>query len=58
MRDIVTPTMNPAVDVSVATERVMPSHKLRCTAPQREPGGGGLNVARAIHELGGRALAL
>jgi 1-phosphofructokinase len=32
--------------------------KLRCDSPTREPGGGGINVARAIHRLGGAAQAL
>jgi 6-phosphofructokinase 2 len=50
--------MNPAVDVSVSTERVVPEHKLRCSEPRLDAGGGGLNVARAVHELGGRAKAL
>jgi 6-phosphofructokinase 2 len=54
----VTLTMNASVDVSVETERVVPDHKLRCRAPRLDPGGGGLNVARVIHELGGSALAL
>jgi 6-phosphofructokinase 2 len=36
----------------------MPEHKLRCTEPHLEPGGGGLNVARAIEILGGEATAL
>ena len=39
-------------------DRVEPDRKLRCDEPQREPGGGGLNVARAITRLGGAALAL
>ena len=58
MHEIVTLTMNPAVDVSISTDRVVPEHKLRCSAPRLEPGGGGINVARAIRELGGEALAL
>jgi 6-phosphofructokinase 2 len=58
MPSIVTLTMNPAVDVSTATDRVVPEDKLRCAAPRRDPGGGGLNVARAISRLGGEARAL
>jgi 6-phosphofructokinase 2 len=58
MTEIVTLTMNPAVDQSVETARVLPDRKVRCSALRIDPGGGGLNVARAIHELGGRALAL
>jgi 6-phosphofructokinase 2 len=55
---IVTLTMNPAVDVSVSVDYVTPDHKLRCEAPTYEPGGGGINVARAVRKLGGDALAL
>src|SRR6185369_9814614 len=50
---IVTLTMNPAIDVSASVEYVTPDHKLRCEAPTYEPGGGGINVARAIRALGG-----
>jgi 6-phosphofructokinase 2 len=55
---IVTLTMNPAIDVSAGFERLVPEEKLRCEAATYEPGGGGINVARAIHALGGDALAL
>ena len=55
---IATLTMNPAIDVSASVDYVTPDHKLRCEAPAYEPGGGGINVARAIRKLGGEALAL
>jgi 6-phosphofructokinase 2 len=58
MGKIVTLTMNPALDIATSTERVEPAHKLRCTAPRYDPGGGGINVARAVHTLGGEALAI
>lgn len=51
-------TMNPAVDVSTHTPRVVPADKLRCGPAQREPGGGGLNVARVVQRLGGHSTAL
>jgi 6-phosphofructokinase 2 len=54
---IATLTANPAVDKSTAVRNVVPEHKLRCDPPRHEPGGGGINVARAIHRLGGRATA-
>ena len=54
---IVTITVNPALDVASATSQVVPERKLRCDTPVREPGGGGVNVARAIHALGGEATA-
>ena len=53
MQPIVTLTMNPALDIATATDRVVPTHKLRCAAPRYDPGGGGINVARAVHALGG-----
>jgi 6-phosphofructokinase 2 len=58
MGKIVTLTMNPALDIATSTERVEPAHKLRCTAPRYDAGGGGINVARAVHALGGEALAI
>jgi 6-phosphofructokinase 2 len=57
-RPIVTLTMNPAIDVSTSTARVMSEHKLRCGPSRIDPGGGGVNVARTIHHLGGDALAI
>lgn len=58
MTDILTVTMNPCVDVSTSTAKVEPEHKLRCEAPRREPGGGGINVARVAHRLGASCAAL
>ena len=58
MAQIVTLTMNPALDIATTTDRVVPTHKLRCEAPRYDPGGGGINVARATHALGGEALAI
>jgi 6-phosphofructokinase 2 len=55
---IVTLTMNPAIDLSAAVDRVVADRKLRCGEPVREAGGGGINVARAVRRLGGEALAL
>jgi 6-phosphofructokinase 2 len=58
MTDIVTLTMNPAIDVSTMVDRIAPIRKLRCTSQQRYPGGGGINVARVIRRLGGDAVAV
>ena len=58
MPPILTLTMNPALDIATATERIVPGHKLRCSAPRYDAGGGGINVARAIHALGGEAIAV
>jgi len=55
---IVTLTMNPALDVSSSTETVVPVHKLRCGPSRFDPGGGGVNVSRAIRNLGGSSIAI
>jgi 6-phosphofructokinase 2 len=55
---IVTFTINPAIDVSSQTARVVASHKLRCTSVRRDPGGGGINVARVVARLGGKVRAI
>ncbi|MGT2461470.1 1-phosphofructokinase family hexose kinase [Sinomonas atrocyanea] len=57
-RQILTLTVNPALDISTATAKVESSHKLRCGASRVDPGGGGVNVARVIQRLGGRSVAL
>jgi 6-phosphofructokinase 2 len=58
MHAIVTLTMNPAIDTSTRTPTVAAEHKLRCGPPRHDPGGGGVNVARAISQLGGAARVL
>ncbi|XXF75708.1 1-phosphofructokinase family hexose kinase [Myxococcaceae bacterium GXIMD 01537] len=58
MPRIVTLTLNPALDVSTSTAEVTPEHKLRCDEARFDPGGGGLNVARVVRELGGESLAV
>ncbi len=58
MTRIVTVTINPAVDVSTAVDRVEPVRKLRCRAERREPGGGGINVARVVNRLGADVVAV
>lgn len=58
MPDIVTLTMNPALDVSTSAEAVVPTDKVRCGEAHHDPGGGGINVARVVHTLGGEAMAI
>ena len=58
MEQIATLTVNPAVDLAATVDQVKPDEKLRCREPRRDPGGGGINVARAVHRLGGRARAV
>lgn len=55
---ILTVTLNPALDLETTVPELKPREKLRCTEPRRDPGGGGINVARAIHVLGGAASAV
>jgi 6-phosphofructokinase 2 len=57
-RNIVTLTVNPAVDISTTVKRMVPFTKMRCTEAQRDPGGGGVNVARALKRLGTDATAI
>lgn len=56
--DIITLTINPAIDIFVNVARVEPTRKLRCSSPKRDPGGGGINVARVAHRLGASATAI
>ena len=55
---IVTITMNPAVDKSTSVNKLVPEKKLRCAEMITEAGGGGINVSKAIKELGGESLAV
>lgn len=58
MVSILTLTLNPTIDVSTSVERLAPLHKLRCGPARRDPGGGGINVARVIRRLGGDVAAV
>ncbi|TNC49016.1 1-phosphofructokinase family hexose kinase [Rubellimicrobium rubrum] len=53
MRDILTVTLNPALDFATSVDSVAPGVKLRCAPTRTDPGGGGINVSRAIALLGG-----
>ncbi|MFD2515464.1 1-phosphofructokinase family hexose kinase [Pontibacter locisalis] len=55
MHEIITITLNPALDKSTHVYQVLPEKKLRCEQPVFEPGGGGINVSRAIKKLGGKS---
>ena len=58
MKTIVTMTMNPAIDKSSGVADVVAERKLYCKPPRFEPGGGGVNVSRAIKKLGGESKLL
>lgn len=58
MQNIVTITLNPAIDKSAVVDQIVPEHKLRCRHVKREPGGGGINVSRALQKLGAKSVAM
>jgi len=58
MPSIITITFSPCIDKSTSVPVLIPERKLKCTSPKLEPGGGGINVARAIKKLGGEATAI
>jgi 6-phosphofructokinase 2 len=58
MSSIITITANPAIDVLTQIHRIAPFSKLRCGEARRDPGGGGINVARVLRRLGVPATAL
>lgn len=58
MAQIVTVTLNPAVDISFAVERLMHTSKLRCAQARKDPGGGGINVARVLQRLGSDCVSI
>lgn len=58
MSQIITITFSPCIDKSTSVPALVPEKKLKCAAPKLEPGGGGINVARAIKKLGGEATAI
>jgi 6-phosphofructokinase 2 len=48
---VVTLTLNPAIDISSQADEVRPTHKVRTSGEEIEPGGGGINVARVLRRL-------
>jgi 6-phosphofructokinase 2 len=57
-KKILTVTLSPAIDKSTSVDVVMADRKLRCDPPRYEPGGGGINVSRALKKLGYPSIAL
>lgn len=55
---VLTVTLNPTLDLATSADHVIPGPKLRCDAPRIDPGGGGINVSRALRILGGDSLTL
>jgi 6-phosphofructokinase 2 len=58
MNKIVTLTVNPVLGKNTSVNRLVSGQKLRCSAPVFYAGGGGINVSRAIQNLGGASLAI
>ena len=58
MAEIVTLTPNPAIDISTSVDHIVPMRKLRCAPQRRDPGGGGVNVARVVKRFGGDVEAI
>lgn len=57
MTPILTITLNPALDIAASVDEIVIGPKLRCEGGQFTPGGGGVNVTRAIDILGGESEA-
>jgi 6-phosphofructokinase 2 len=55
---ILTITLNPTIDKSTSVGKIEPDSKLRCAPMKHEPGGGGINVSKALKKLGGTSKAL
>jgi len=55
---IVTITLNPAIDKSTSIDSLLAEKKLRCSTLQIEPGGGGINVSKALAKLGTKSIAV
>lgn len=49
---VLTVTVNPALDVAVTVAALVPDHKMHALDSRRDPGGGGVNVSRALRRLG------
>lgn len=58
MTDILTITLNPALDVLTTIDKVSDTHKMRCGPTLKHPGGGGVNVARVLHRLGANCVSV
>lgn len=56
--EIITLTVNPALDKSAHFKGLVPEQKIRCENPQFDAGGGGINVSKAIARLEGKSKAI
>ncbi|RYY36286.1 MAG: 1-phosphofructokinase family hexose kinase [Sphingobacteriaceae bacterium] len=58
MKQILTLTLSPTIDKSTSVDKIIAEQKLDCDIPKFEPGGGGINVSRALKRLGANSVAL
>ncbi|WP_199560982.1 1-phosphofructokinase family hexose kinase [Mucilaginibacter hurinus] len=58
MKHVLTLTLSPTVDKSTTVDKIVAEQKLDCDAPKFEPGGGGINVSRALKRLGLASVAV
>jgi len=58
MYKILTLTLNPCIDKTIWVDKLIPEKKLKGKHPEDEPGGGGINVSRAIKFLGEKSKAI
>jgi 6-phosphofructokinase 2 len=56
--NIITLTLNPAIDKNYFVERLVPDNKLRAKNPKTDAGGGGINVSKGLKRLGSDSLAM
>jgi 6-phosphofructokinase 2 len=57
-RPIITLTMNPTIDLAFQSREIRPIRKTRAVKQRTDAGGGGINVARVLKELGVEAYAI
>src|SRR5262249_20821817 len=57
-KPIVTLTLNPTIDLAFQSNEIRPIRKNRAVEQRIDAGGGGINVARVLKELGAEAYAI
>jgi 6-phosphofructokinase 2 len=58
LNKIITVTANPCIDKTIWIDELVPNKKLKAKRPEEEPGGGGINVSRAIKYLGNQSTTI
>lgn len=51
-------TLNPSIDEHIVIDKLVKDDAIRARETRRDPGGKGINVSRAVKELGGQTIAL